>query len=376
MAISMKEQPLWYKITNIEILDTPALVVYKKRVEDNVKRLIQNIDDVTRLRPHIKTHKVKEVVKLMQSTGIQKFKCATIAEAELLGICAAEDILLAYQPVNNKLWRFIELIKQYPKTLFSCLVDSKEQVAEMSKMAFYHQVSLSVWIDINGGMNRTGIDLEEAFALFLAIQQYSNIIFAGFHLYDGHIREQDFVLREQKCNELFEQVEVLSKQVENVTLEKTKIVAGGTATFPIHAKREAIECSPGTFIYWDKGYADSFPEQAFDWAALVVSTVVSIPQKNHLCLDLGYKAIASENPLPQRIYFLNEPEAVCLSHSEEHLVIKVPETHTYKVGDIFYGVPYHICPTCALYEDVTVVENYQITHQKWQIIARNRKISI
>jgi hypothetical protein len=46
--------------------------------------------NVDRLRPHIKTHKTQEVNDLLLKSGIYKFKCATIAEAELLAISNAK----------------------------------------------------------------------------------------------------------------------------------------------------------------------------------------------------------------------------------------------------------------------------------------------
>ncbi len=55
---------------------------------------------------------------------INKFKCATIAEAEMLGLCNAPDVLLAYQPIGPKIDRFINLIKHYPETNYSCLIDN------------------------------------------------------------------------------------------------------------------------------------------------------------------------------------------------------------------------------------------------------------
>ena len=61
--------------------------------------------------------------KLMIEAGITKFKCATIAEAEMLGQCGAKDVVLAYQPLGPKLNRFIEVIKKYPATKYSCLTD-------------------------------------------------------------------------------------------------------------------------------------------------------------------------------------------------------------------------------------------------------------
>src|SRR5436309_3559529 len=93
----------WYRINDIDKLDTPALVIYPERVKQNIETLKSMIDDVSRLRPHAKTNKSKEATLLMLAAGITKFKCATIAEAEMLGMCNALDVLLAYQPVGPKL---------------------------------------------------------------------------------------------------------------------------------------------------------------------------------------------------------------------------------------------------------------------------------
>ena len=113
----------WYNISDIDQLDTPALVVYPDRVEQNIATLVGAIDNADRLRPHVKTHKTKEVTQLCMDAGIRKFKCATIAEAEMLALCNAPDVLLAYQPIGPKIKRLVALIKQYPATAFSCLVD-------------------------------------------------------------------------------------------------------------------------------------------------------------------------------------------------------------------------------------------------------------
>src|SRR4051794_34995793 len=103
----------WYEIENVELIDTPALIVYKERVEENIRVLLSMIDDPKRLRPHVKTHKTKEVSQLLMQAGIYKFKCATIAEAEMLALVEAPDVLLAYQPFGPKLQRFATLIKAY-----------------------------------------------------------------------------------------------------------------------------------------------------------------------------------------------------------------------------------------------------------------------
>src|SRR5947209_18476414 len=118
----MIEQTDWYKIDRIEELDSPSLVIYLDRVKHNIKLAIDIIGEVDRLRPHIKTHKSKEIALLLKKAGIKKYKCATIAEADILGMIQAEDVLLAYQPTGLKIDRFLSIIKDYSHTKFSCLI--------------------------------------------------------------------------------------------------------------------------------------------------------------------------------------------------------------------------------------------------------------
>ena len=122
----------WYEIKNIADVDSPSLAIYVDRVKQNIETLVESIDDVTRLRPHIKTHKSKEVSIMMLDAGIQKFKCATIAEAEMLADASAKDILLAYQPVGPKAARLATLAKKYPDVTWGCLIDNKNSASEIS----------------------------------------------------------------------------------------------------------------------------------------------------------------------------------------------------------------------------------------------------
>jgi len=188
-------------------------------------------------------------------------------------------------------------------------------------------------------------------------------------------RRVDFEQRTIACDKAFEPVEQLQKELVKEGFSLPIIIAGGSPTFPIHAKRKDIECSPGTFIFWDKGYELSLPEQHFRPAALVITRVISLPGETKICLDLGHKSIAAENELQRRVWFINAPELKFISQSEEHLVVEAGMNHHYKIGDVLYGMPIHICPTCALYERALLVENH-IAAGEWKIIARDRKINI
>jgi D-serine deaminase-like pyridoxal phosphate-dependent protein len=365
----------WYTINDIEALDSPALVVYPERVKKNIATFISMIDDVSRLRPHVKTYKNKEVTWLMLNSGINKFKCATIAEAEMLAMCDVPDVLLAYQPVGPKLVRFIKLLTSFPKTKFSCLVDNLAAAAGISEAAAKNKIQVSVYIDLNIGQNRTGINPAKALDLYTECERLPGIKPIGLHAYDGQLHDADLKIRTEKCNTGFESVTRLNDAIEEKGYFKPLIIAGGSPTFPIHAKRKNAECSPGTFVYWDRGYQLMCKEQGFSPAALVIARVISLPDKTKICLDLGHKSIASENELSKRVYFLNAPELVMVSQSEEHLVAEASAGHKYNVGDVLYGLPYHICPTIALYERAITIADGRITGE-WKNIARDRKITI
>jgi D-serine deaminase-like pyridoxal phosphate-dependent protein len=109
-------------------------------------------------------------------------------------------------------------------------------------------------------------------------------------------------------------------------------------------------------------------------AAVIFTGVNSNPEHNRLCLDLGHKSVASENPQP-RVQFLNLQNAIPVMHSEEHLVIETPEAANWKIGDVLYGVPRHICPTVALHDFCYPVINGS-AGAPWPIEARRRKITI
>lgn len=364
----------WYKISNEAEVDTPALLIYPDRVKNNIRKLIDAIDDTARLRPHIKTHKSPQVCKMMLDAGISKFKCATISEAEMLAVAGAKDILLAYQPVGPKISRLAELTEEFPECKFSCLVDNISSASEISNTFIHLNRKLSVFIDLNIGMNRTGIVPEAVPESFETLKVLRGINIEGLHAYDGHLRDEDFEMRKKKCDEGFARVTKLAEKLRGQYDGALIIVAGGTPTFSIHSKRDGVECSPGTFIYWDKGYEKILREQNYQFAAIVFCRIISNPTDNIFTVDLGHKAIASENPLANRVTFLNAADVEPVGHSEEHLVIKV-QSNKYKVGDVLYGVPYHVCPTVALYDEVNVVNDGKVV-DLWYNVSRNRKLTI
>lgn len=369
------DQQKWYEIENEGATISPSLLVYPERIVENIHTMIRMVGDVERLRPHIKTHKMAEIIHLQMNHGITKFKCATIAEAELLAQCGANDILLAMQPVGRNVQRFFELIKKYPESRISTLVDNLYTIQEIAGTALENNSVASVWLDINNGMNRTGIvPGDGAVELYKTISKTPGLVAKGLHVYDGHFRQPDLSERKKLCDQAFDLVMKLKHTLEENKIRVDAIVAGGSPTFPIHSKRLDVEASPGTCLLWDAGYGELFKEMEFLFAAVLVMRVVSKPQPGFVCFDLGHKSVASEMLLP-RVRILGKENCKHVSQSEEHLVVAGPDVENLQVGDLCYAIPIHICPTVAKYDHVLTVEHGMVTGS-WKVAARDRQINI
>lgn len=366
----------WYKILNIAEIPSPSLLVYAANVEDNIMRMIALLKgDVLRLRPHMKTHKMPEIIKLHLKHGVTKFKCATIAEAEMTAAAGAGDILLAYPPVGPNASRFCALMKLFPQVKFSTVTDSKEALEALSQAAVAVKLTIPVYLDVDCGMHRTGIVPDQkAEDLYAHLAKLPGLIPAGIHAYDGHIHDHDPAARELSVNQAYAGVECLRDRLIALELPVPNYVASGTPTFAIHARRGQYECSPGTCVLWDYGYGINYSDLNFHLAALMLTRVISKPAPGHLTLDLGHKSIASEMPHP-RVSFLNLPDATAVMHSEEHLVVQTERADDFEIGDVLYGVPWHICPTVALHSKAYIVRDGKVT-ETWKIEGRERQITV
>ncbi|HVY68319.1 MAG TPA: D-TA family PLP-dependent enzyme [Verrucomicrobiae bacterium] len=365
----------WYRVENVEEVPSPSLLIYLARVEANLDRMIAIAGDPARLRPHVKTHKLAELVALQTARGITKFKCATIAEAEMLGQARAPDVLLAYQPVGPNVKRFLALIRAFPFTRFSALVDDPQAARAVSEAASAAGLQVELLVDLDIGQHRTGIPASPgAEALYRLISSLPGLHAGGLHAYDGHIGDTDLVKRTAACEAAFAPVERLRIALTQTGFPVPRLIVGGTPTFPIHARRSGVELSPGTCVFWDAGYATKLPDMDFQPAAVVLTRVVSKPEPTRLCLDLGHKALASEMPQP-RAQLIGLPDAKLVMHSEEHLVVETARAGEFEVGDCFYAIPWHVCPTVALHSEAWVIENGRAA-RRWRVTARERTLSI
>lgn len=367
--------PDWMHLANEHEIASPALLVYRERLEANLDRMVAMVDDPARLRPHIKTHKTPQVVALQVERGITRCKAATIAEAEMAARAGATDVLLATQPVGPNAARLLALMEAHPQVLFQSIADDPGAVRSLADAARSRGRTLPLFVDLDVGQRRTGIAPgPAAVELCALIAATPGLTFAGLHAYDGHLGGVDADARAAAVEELHRQLEALRSDLRRRGIPAAALVVGGTPTFPLHARRPGVECSPGTSALWDAGYDAALPGSGFVPAAALLTRVISRPGAGRLCLDLGHKAVASEMPHP-RVLFPDLPDARAVLHSEEHLVVETARAADFPVGAALYGIPWHICPTVALHAWLLVVEGKRVVAE-WPVVARQRRLSI
>lgn len=358
----------WYEIGDAGGVASPALLVYPDRIGENIRRMVACVGgDVERLRPHVKTHKMAEVVRMQMEVGIVKFKCATLVEAELLGECGVGDVLVAMQPVGPNVGLLADLVGRFPGTRFGAIADDVGAVEVMGREFAGRGLELVVWLDVDCGMGRSGIvPGEAAVVVYRAICETAGVVPGGVHAYDGHLHLADFAERNAACERDWAKVEGLVVELRGLGLDVPVVVGSGTPTFPTHAAREAMECSPGTVVLWDAGYGSGLEDLDYLPAAVLMTRVVSKPGEGRLCLDLGHKSVAAENPLENRVRLMGLDDAVSVAQSEEHLVVETARAGEFVVGDVLYGVPWHVCPTVALHNEAVVVRD-GVVEGRWEV---------
>jgi D-threonine aldolase len=367
-----------YPIQDSNRLLSPSLLLFRERLDQNIDLMIQIAGSPDRLRPHCKTHKMAEVTRIELAKGIRKHKCATFAEAEMLAEAGCKDVFLAYNPVGPNIERAVQFMRRFPEVVFSVTADHPHTVGALSDAASAGGQRLDVLLDIDIGFHRTGIAPGKAAVdLYRQIAGSAGLRAGGLHVYDGHHHQSSRSERQQAVEADWQPVRAFRDQLVNRGLPVPRIVVGGTPTFPIHAANPdpTLEIAPGTCVLNDAGYGEAYEDLKFFPAAVLLTRVVSRPTADRITLDLGHKAVASDQPMGRRVVMPELPDARQVVHNEEHLVLETPRAAEFAPGDALLAIPRHICPTVALHRDVYVISEGRLV-DRWPVTARDRFLSL
>jgi len=333
-----------YRIAGIEQMLTPSLIIFSAMVDANIAAEVTHAGTPDRLRPHVKTAKLQRVISRYVDLGIHQCKCATTREFEVACAAGMRDVLVAYPMMGSNARRIQELSARHPHVSVSVLVDHREQIEQWNP-------SVGIFIDVNPGMDRTGISAEQsqrALELARTIAE-SGRTFRGLHYYDGHLGSYDFEQRRALATKGYEQLVKLASDCEAGGIEVGEVITSGSCVFmfacgyqPLAQAKWKLRVSPGAAIYGDANIMQQIPaEYGFRPAAVVATRVVSHPCSDLLTCDAGLKAVAGFAGLPN-CAVLGWPSLVPQRMSEEHLTLQSPAGAALPaLGSILYLVPRH-----------------------------------
>jgi D-serine deaminase-like pyridoxal phosphate-dependent protein len=366
-----------YRVSGLDDVMTPALVVYPEFIASNIERTVALLGgDADRWRVHIKTAKLGYTLRMMVEHGVRNFKCATTLELLVACECGAADVLVAYPVIGANARRVREIAEQFPQVRVSVLVENEEQARQ------WRGSRLGVFVDINPGMNRTGIDEghgAEVFNLAKAIGAVG-LEFRGLHYYDGHHREPDEARRNAAAHRGYDRLLEIVNEIERIGIRVPEVITAGTPTLPSSLSYEGFRnaafvhrVSPGTVVYSDASSLEQLsPKYGYRPAVLVLTRVVSHPRVGIVTCDGGHKSVSADSGVPTCVA-LGHPELTPLSPSEEHLPLQVQEGAAGPaVGEALYLMPRHVCTTVNNFNDALIVRGGAIESVE-KVSARGRE---
>ncbi len=351
-------------------ISTPALVVDYDILCKNIKYMAEFAKETgVRLRPHVKTHKCPKIATMQLSAGAEGICVAKVSEAEVFAANGVKDILVANEIIGpEKIERLLALQKS-ARTMVC--VDSLKNVAQLNELASARDQRLDLFIDLNVGLNRTGVQPgEPALELAEKIETSSHLTLHGIQAYEGHLTYiKDFAQKEQQTNACMKLAVDTKHLIENYGIACPELSVGGSGTFMISGTYLGVtEIQPGTYVFNDHHIHAVVPE--LEIAATILATINNIPAKGIITLDMGSKSISNDMGDPRFKGYGRKLKVMALT--EEHCQCTHGSKLEFELGDKLEGIPAHICPTVNLYDFLYVVQNGEVI-DKWAITARGMR---
>src|SRR6516225_2405069 len=145
-----------YRVSCVDDVLTPALILYPEIVASNVERTLELLGgDANRWRVHIKTAKLGYTLRMLVERGIRHFKCATTLELLVACRSGAGDVLFAYPAVGANARRVREIADQFPQVRISVLAENEQQVRQ------WRDGRVGVFLDVVRELERSGMRVPE-----------------------------------------------------------------------------------------------------------------------------------------------------------------------------------------------------------------------
>lgn len=355
-------------------VDTPALILDLDAFEYNLDRMMQLLKNTgVRLRPHAKAHKSPAIAELQIARGAIGQCVQKVAEAEALVAGGIRDVLVSNEVVGaSKLARFAGLSKV---AAVAICADSEAHVRALESAAADASAKLPVYVEIDAGGGRCGIEPGERAALLARrIAQSPHLEFAGLQAYHGSAQHRRLgAERAAAIGTAAAGVRRTLDALAKHNLACPVVTGAGTGTFEYEiASGVYTEIQAGSYCFMDADYARNLDENGtpvsiFRQSLFVLSTVMSVPRTGVAVLDAGHKAVTIDSGLP---LLWKRPELSYVDASDEHGTLAYDDgAQPPLLGEKVRLVPGHCDPTVDRYDWYVGVRNGRV-ESIWPISAR------
>jgi D-serine deaminase-like pyridoxal phosphate-dependent protein len=359
-------------------LNTPALVLDLDMLERNIAEMASFARaHKVALRPHAKTHKSADIARRQIAAGALGVCCAKLGEAEALAEAGIESLHITSPVVTPQAIDRLMALNAKVKDLMT-VVDHPANVEALAAAAAKAAKPLTVIVDIDPGMHRTGVATpDDAVALARKAAELKSLKYAGVQFYCGsHQHIKSFAERKAAIEERTEYLKGIVARLDAAGLRPGIVTGSGTGTHYIDAKLGVFtELQVGSYVFMDHDYAvcdlRGLDKPTFEQALQIDARVVSANAAGMATVDAGLKAMATEKGPPMILKGAVDGSTTRFM-GDEHLAVIAPEGKAAPgLGEQVILTPPHCDPTVNLYESYHVVKGETLV-DIWPVTARGR----
>lgn len=354
----------------IKDLKTPAFLIDRKRIVRNIRAMSERAGSMgVSLRPHVKTHKTIEIARMQVKGHASGITVSTLAEARFFAQAGFDDITYAFPITPNKIDEAANLARKLES--FHLLLDHADMARALVRYAEQHGTRFSVFLKIDPGYHRAGVDpkSEEAVSVATTLHQAEAVDFAGILTHGGHAYHASSPdgIRQAARDEQDALVRA-ARRLEKAGIPCPVISAGSTPTAVHGASWDGVnELRPGNYVFFDRFQASIGTCSLDDCAATVLATVAGVyPDRNELLIDAGALALSKDpgaTQLSSDFGFgavLGHDDLIVHSLSQEHGLIRSERPirfDAFPLGTTIRIVPNHSCLAAALFPSYHLVDH-------------------
>ena len=364
----------------LEALHTPALVIDLDLFERNLATMQDFLDGQgLGLRAHTKMHKCPVIARKQMAQGALGVCAAKVSEAEIMVDAGVTDLLVTSPlATREKQVRLLELVARCPDV--KVVVDTADSASSLNDLAAdiigQSGPPLGVFVDIDPGMGRTGIEAgEPALNLARMIQDNCPLLkFEGLQMYAGNcMHVEGFSNRRSKYEKVMAKGHQTREAFERAGVEIPAFSGGGTGTYNLEADLGLMtELQAGSYAFMDIEYRDIGSSEGerfadFPVSLFVLSTAISQPQTRLITVDAGFKSLASDKMAPE---FRDLEGVIFHWGGDEHGIVQLDNpSRTLNLGDKLMLLTPHCDPTVNLHDYYYPYRDGMVS-EIWPISAR------